>query len=94
MMIRDALVWMFRNRKTGRITVVQFPNVALAVFLLASVVRLIVKPSGSAATVFDVVGTGALLVWALDELIRGVNPWRRMLGGAMLAWEALQLLAR
>lgn len=94
MMIRDALVWMFRNRKTGRITVVQFPNVALAVFLLASVVRLIVKPSGSVATVFDVVGTGALLVWALDELIRGVNPWRRMLGGAMLAWEALQLLAR
>ncbi len=93
-MIRGAFDWMFRNRNTGGITVVQFPNMALAVFLLASVVRLIVKPSGSAATVFDVVGSGALLVWALDELIRGVNPWRRMLGGGMVVWEALQLLAR
>jgi hypothetical protein len=92
MMMHAGFAWMFRNRKTGRITIVQFPNVALAVFLLASVVGLIVKPSGGAATALDVVGTGALLVWALDELIRGVNPWRRMLGGGMVAWEALRLL--
>jgi hypothetical protein len=26
---------------------------------------------------------GGLMVWAADEIIRGVNPWRRCLGGAV-----------
>ena len=31
------------------------------------------------------VGTIALIVWAGDEILRGVNPWRRLLGGVVLA---------
>ena len=27
---------------------------------------------------------GGLLVWAVDEIFRGVNPWRRCLGTAVL----------
>jgi hypothetical protein len=30
--------------------------------------------------------------WALDELVRGVNPFRRVLGGAVLGWFVLGLL--
>ncbi|WP_347336402.1 hypothetical protein [Bradyrhizobium stylosanthis] len=26
---------------------------------------------------------GGLLVWASDEILRGVNPWRRCLGTAV-----------
>ena len=33
------------------------------------------------------VGRGAMLVFGLDELARGVNPFRRLLGVAVLAWQ-------
>jgi hypothetical protein len=33
-----------------------------------------------------VVATGSLIVWALDEVVRGVNPWRRFLGVAVLIY--------
>jgi hypothetical protein len=36
----------------------------------------------------------ALLFWAGDEILRGVNPWRRMLGAGVLAWELFSLLSR
>ena len=93
-MARRAIDWVFKSRTTGKITVAQFPNWSLGVFQAATILRLIVKPTGSAATGFTVVGTGSLLVWALDEVIRGVNPWRRVLGGTTLAWEVAQLLSR
>jgi hypothetical protein len=32
----------------------------------------------------QVVATGSLIVWALDEVVRGVNPWR---GVAVLIYE-------
>ena len=31
-------------------------------------------------------GAGGLAWWALDEVIRGVNPWRRVLGIAGCAF--------
>ena len=77
--------WLFRDRRTGRITVAQRPNVPLLVFLAAVVVRWVLHPQGTVGTVVDVVGAGALVVWAGDEIVRGVNPWRRILGGAVLA---------
>jgi hypothetical protein len=41
-----------------------------------------------------VIATGGLLWWAADEVLRGVNPWRRMLGGGMLVAQLVKLLAR
>ena len=38
-----------------------------------------------AATFTRGVGSVALVVWALDELLRGVNPFRRALGAVVLA---------
>ena len=77
--------WLFRDRRDGGITIAQAPNAPLIVFLAAVVVRWIFHPSGTAATVLDVIALVALAVWAVDEIVRGVNPWRRMLGGGVLA---------
>ena len=75
-----AFDWLVRSRQTGRITVAQFPNVALWTFLVAVVVRRIVPLGTSARTAVDAVALAALAWWALDEVFRGVNPFRRMLG--------------
>ena len=81
--------WLFRNRTTGRITVAQFPNTALWVSVAASVLRRLVGTEGRPGAVLAVVATAALIWWAVDELVRGVNPWRRLLGGAVLAIQAV-----
>ena len=76
--------WLLRDRTTGRITIAQFPNLSLAIFLGAVGLRWALSPTGTLATVVDVVATGALAWWGLDEVIRGVNPFRRMLGVVVL----------
>jgi hypothetical protein len=76
--------WLFRNRETGEITVAQAPNPPLWVFLAATIVRAIFRPGGAAGTTLRIVATGALAWWAVDEVVRGVNPFRRMFGGVVL----------
>ncbi|HEX5613852.1 MAG TPA: hypothetical protein VFZ83_01730 [Acidimicrobiia bacterium] len=83
--------WWFRNRETGAITIGQRPNPPLWVFLAATAVRVVFDPAGDVGTAVRVVGTGALVVWALDELVRGVNPWRRALGAGVVAWQVARL---
>ena len=83
--------WLFRNRETGEITVFQAPNLALATFFVAFFVNRLFNPSGTIGTVLTVVQTGALAIWAADELVRGVNPFRRMLGAAFLVAIAASL---
>ncbi|CAN5797580.1 hypothetical protein BH20ACT6_BH20ACT6_05100 [soil metagenome] len=34
---------------------------------------------------------GAAVVWGLDELLRGVTPFRRMLGAGVLAYQMVAL---
>lgn len=84
--------WLFRSRVDGRITVAQAPNAALGLFLAATVVRLVLRPSGTPATALTVVSTAALVAWAGDEVVRGVNPWRRLLGGGVLVWRVAALV--
>ncbi len=74
-----VLDWWFRNRETGAITIAQFPNPPLWIFLAAVVIRWFV-PRGGFHTALDVVALAALAWWAVDEVVRGVNPWRRLLG--------------
>jgi hypothetical protein len=80
------LLWCFRNRETGAIAVAQTPNLALSVFLVATAILWLMHPNGTISTVAKVVATGSLIVWALDEVVRGVNPWRRFLGVAVLIY--------
>jgi hypothetical protein len=87
--------WLFRDRRTGRITVVQLPNVPLAIFFVTVVSRVV--PTGTVTrTIIDWVGVTALAWWAGDEVLRGVNPWRRALGlgGCAFAVAGLTSLLR
>ncbi len=82
--MRHAFDWLFRNRQTGRITIAQFPNVPLWIFFAGAAARRFADPHGDLLAALTFVTTAALVVWALLELFRGANPFRRMLGGAAL----------
>ena len=77
--------WLFRNRETGRITISQWPNVSMGLFIAATIALKLFDPAGTVRTVVVVARTAALVWWAVDELARGVNPWRRGLGAVVLA---------
>jgi hypothetical protein len=91
-LLKSVIDWLFRNRRTGRITIAQAPNLALWLFIAAAVVRSLLDPSGGVRTALDGLATVALIWWAADEIGRGVNPWRRLLGGAVLAGQVLKYL--
>jgi hypothetical protein len=88
-----VLRWCFRSRRTGRLTVVQWPNIALWIFIVASLTVRVTHPSGLAHAVLRVVVVASLLVWALDEVTRGVNPFRRLLGAVVAAATIASLAA-
>jgi uncharacterized membrane protein YeaQ/YmgE (transglycosylase-associated protein family) len=86
--------WLFRSRTTGAITVAQVPSPLLVGFLVVTLARWVLPLSGR---VHDVVGDVALALlagWSLDEIIRGVNPWRRILGTIVGAIVAMMLVHR
>jgi len=91
-LLKSVIDWLFRNRQTGRITIAQAPNLALWLFIAAAVLRTLLDPSGGFRTALDGVAAVALVWWAVDEIVRGVNPWRRLLGGAVLAGQVLKYL--
>jgi len=75
-----SLGWWVRDQN-GRLTLAQWPNPALAVWLVAVGLGWTgVLGSARTATLAGV-GQGALVVWAVDELVRGASPARRLLGG-------------
>lgn len=90
-MLRQAFDWTFRSREDGRIVVAQVPNVALGVFLVAATIDRLLEPGGRAGTAVDVLSAGGLTWWAGDEVLRGVNPFRRGLGAVVLVALALRL---
>ena len=85
------LDWWIRDKETGRIVIAQLPNAPILVFLAAYVLRWFTGERLDSQLIN--VGMGALIVWGLDELFRGVNPLRRLLGVIVLGWEIFQLFA-
>jgi hypothetical protein len=77
---RRVIRWMFASRQSGRLTVSQWPNIWLWIFVILTVGLHVLHPRGSAGHLTRVLADVALLVWAGDELLRGVNPFRRILG--------------
>ena len=92
--LRRAFDWAFRDRRTGRVVVAQAPNPPLVVFLVASVAHRLLDLDGSIGTAVRWVATGALLFWAGDEVLRGVNPFRRVLGAVVGAVTLAVVLRR
>lgn len=78
-----AVRWLLEDRSTGKLVVWHAPNAPLWVWIAgAAVSRLVDGGVGDAASV---VANLALAVWALLEIAKGVNPFRRIVGGLVLA---------
>ncbi|HAM26803.1 MAG TPA: hypothetical protein DCP11_08905 [Microbacteriaceae bacterium] len=90
MSARSSFDWWFRNRRTGRITLGQAPNLPIRIFAATTAVGVLV-PRGRVRTAAAELAVGVLAWWAVDEIVRGVNPYRRMWGAAALG--ALAFLA-
>jgi hypothetical protein len=84
--------WWFCDRTTGERVIAQFPNPPLWILLAATVVRAFAADGSSLEMVAAWTGTVALVWWAGDELIRGVNPWRRALGVGGLTFAAVRIV--
>jgi hypothetical protein len=78
------LNWWFRDRRSGHIVIAQFPNTALWVWLGCFALQAFGSLTGDAALLVRGAGRAALAIWALDEIVRGCNPFRRVLGGFVL----------
>ncbi len=80
----DWIDWLFRDRSSNKIVVAQFPNTSLWIALSLLTLDMIFRPTGTAGAMTSVMVAAAFLWWALDEALRGVNPWRRFLGVAVI----------
>jgi hypothetical protein len=90
--MRRFLHWFFRNRETGAITIAQAPNLVLWIVIAGSVLIWAWHPAGHLGVALEIVVKAAIFVWAIDEVWRGVNQWRRCLGAAVLGYELTTVL--
>jgi hypothetical protein len=90
----SAIGRFFRSSTTGEVVVVQAPNIPLWVFLVATAIRLVLRPHGSVGTALSVVGSVSLVGWALWEIARGDSPFRRALGGVVLLVVVVGFVSR
>lgn len=91
--VHKRIDWVFRSRETGRVTIAQLPNAPLIAFALFRVMEVLFSPHGDAKRVLHLAGTIALGWWAIEELLRGVNPFRRALGAGGLVFVVLDLVS-
>ena len=92
--MRRALDWLLGDRTDPdrRWVVAQWPNAAAWLFAALTLLHQVVDAGSWGTAVF--VGTRvALAWWAGDEVLRGVNPFRRALGAVVLAVGLGGLLA-
>ena len=78
--LRSTVDWWFRDRRTGRLVVVHLPNLPILLWMGTVLARQLLEPGSDIHTLLEWAGTVTLGWWAIDELVRGVNPWRRALG--------------
>src|SRR3954469_18620708 len=90
----SAVARFFRDPKTGKIVVVQMPNIPLWLFLVAAAIRAVLHPKGALGTGISIVAGVSLAVWAILEIARGDSAFRRVLGAAVLVGIVLGYLIR
>ena len=76
--------------KNGRIIIWQLPNAPLLAWLVLTFASLLVN--GRPADVLYWLGSAALIIWALLELFKGVNYFRRALGLLVLVMAVVSVL--
>lgn len=87
--LRRAVDWTFRDRRTGAFVIGQWPNFPLWLFLGVSMMRWVLEPRGDLQFGLRIAAGASLAWWAADEILRGVNPWRRLLGTLALVGLAV-----
>lgn len=85
------LDWWIRNKDSGEIVLFQAPNPAIVVFFASYALRWF--SDGRLDERLSLAGMGALIVWGLDEVVRGSAPVRRVLGAVVLGWQLTRLFA-
>jgi hypothetical protein len=76
--------------KQGHIVIWQFPNIWLIAWAVLTVLSLFFN--GHVADVFSWAGSAALIIWALLELFKGANYFRRALGLVVLIAAIMSLI--
>jgi hypothetical protein len=79
-----------RNPRSGKVALVQRPNAPLVAWGALSLGAAVLPDH---AQELRWAGTGALLAWAADELVRGASPARRVLGLGVLTAQAYRLVS-
>ena len=94
--MRGALDWLFVDRTDPdrRWVLGQWPNVAILVFLVLTVIASFVADDGPWGLALYVGTRIAILWWAADELVRGVNPFRRITGAGVLVFVVVGVVQR
>ena len=85
--------WWFESRETGQITIAQFPDWPLFAIGAGYLVRAI---ADDGSTLVDLAGAaiiGLWVFWGADEMVLWVNPWRRVLGTVVIAWQLIRLVS-
>ncbi len=83
------LGWIFETAE-GKTVVAQLPNLPLGLFIVFWVLYWLLRDQYYGA-VFMLLAQTAILVWAGMELARGVNIFRKILGGSVLLYMLLTL---
>ncbi len=88
-MLQRVFDWLFRDRETDRIVLGQFPNPSLFIAMGLFAARWLASVAGASDAVvqaLDWTFTVVILWWAGRELLQGVNPFRRILGVAVIVF--------
>lgn len=80
----------FFEDKNGHIVLFQMPNAPLITWLVARILQWPLK--GRAEFVVWLIGTIAIVIWALLELVKGVTYFRRTLGAVVLVLAILSVI--
>lgn len=85
--------WWFENRITGELTIAQSPNWPLVAIVGLLLARWVADPSDGIRSFVGYVFSALWVYWGSDEVIRGVNPWRKALGLALIGVQIFRILA-
>jgi hypothetical protein len=82
--------WWMRDHN-GELALALWPNPALAVWLVTVLIGWTATLGSARSATLAGLGRGALVVWSLDELVRGATPFRRLLGAVVLVLQLVEL---
>ncbi len=77
--------------KDGKYVYFQFPNAPLLVAILAYVLKLAI-PAQPYNNYFNLAFNAAIIIWAILEVLWGVNLFRRIFGAVVLAFILFGLI--